>query len=1161
MKRISAVHWAILPALVLCLILGAGCSKSSRAKDLLADANRDFQATNYDKAEFEYESVLRLTRGNPVAVRQLGFIYFEEGRTLMVPYLKQALIQNPSNTEVQLKMAEIYGSFRDPTNISKSLNLLESVLHADPGNEQALTLLAEMAPTNEVSNVVQRLETQIREGGKGAAACRAALGWIDLRMTNFADAAREFQQASALDPKLASPYLGQANLCLLKTNTIGYGEALKTAAELSPIRSSTRIKYAEFKLKIGAEEVAKEVSRDSTQTNAWATNAKVLESKEIVRDITGKAPDYIPAWLWQMNLAFEEGDYRECKTNIDKILARDNLNLEAMLKLGQVAMAERDRPKAVSVLQHLNDVYQTAPEVKYYLAQAYLMNNEKQKALASLNEALALKPNYSPAVLKLADLDYGLGNVSDAVTRLLNLTKNHPEDTQAQLKLAEIYLALKQPARALAVYQYLDNQLDKMFGENGETPEAKGLHAEILRLMGVAYYTQGDSPKALESFENSLKHEATYLPALQEIASLDILEKNYGKAHERMDRAMDQDPKEKERSIWQGHIYRLQGDIYQNEGNTKEAEAAYCKAIDLNPDLSVAYWNLAELYQHSGQDQQALDRLNALLAKSTNDVKNTNERRSLVKTLMTIGEIHQAARRYGQASEAYEKILAVNPNSLAALNNLAYVDSEYLNKVDDALQLATRARKINPTDPHLADTMGWILYKKHEYDLALTAIQESADKQPGDPEVEMHLGMAHYMLGEEKPARLYLQQALSSKADFPDKELAQRCLDILDIDPGKATQEQVQKLQKLVKENAQDPVPLSHLAAIQEQQGKAQEAADSLQALLKINPNDSSAMIRLARLYANQLNDPRQALELAKKAHGLASDDASASALLGELVYQRGDYAWALSLLQDAAPRVSDQPSFFYHLALAYYAMGRTTEADKAMTKAVQQGDSPANLEQAEQFQAMRAAVKDPVLAQASSAQVQEILAKDPNYVPALMVSALLDERGGAPDKAVQTYQKVLTLYSAFTPGMRELAILYSRSKNQGDLDKAYNLAEGARAALPDDLELARVLGVLACNRGECQESILLLKEYTDKFSDDGEAFCYLGMDYYTNKQQDLCKPALEHALNLNIAEPLNGQARAILKKLNESPPVAPRTSAKPPTLPVSDTPQAQEKT
>jgi len=1077
----SLWRWPGVLALALCLILSAGCSKAAKAKRLLASADAHFQAKKYDAAEIEYKSVLSLSLLNPVAIRQLGFIYFEEGRSLIAfRYLKEALKQDPKNTEVELKMAELYGGGGE---MKESAELLGAVLHADPGNEHALALLAESAPTNELANVVQRLETQLREGGQGEAACHSALGWIDLRLQKLSEAEQEFKQASELDAKLASPYLGQVGLYTIRKDIKGMDQAFKTAAELSPIRSSIRLKYAEFKMQTGAEE----------------------EGKQMVREITRQAPDYVPAWLFLMKAAFAEHQYDECKTNIDSVLARDNLNYDAMLQSGLLALTQRDGPKAVAALKRLSEVYRSSPQVKYNLAQAYLLVNDRPKAVTSLNEALGLNHDYAPASLLLAELDYRSGNLSESATLLSESIKNHPEDGPARMALAETYLAQDQPERALEVYA----KAAQLFPKNPEVPFR----------MGMVYQKEGDSTKARAALEKSLELAPGYVPTLQELNRLDIAEKHFEAAHRRMARVMEQNPKAAEPLIFEG-------DIYRGEGQTNQAESAYAKAIELNPEISAAYLSLAQLYLQSKQEQRALERLGALVAKHTNDLP----------TLMMIGFIHQAAHQYEQSRDAYQKALAIDSsssNSFFALNNLAYVDSEYLGKLDEALQLASKARQLRPYDPHAADTLGWILFKKHEYAHALSVIQESAEKQPNDPEVEMHLGLAHYMMGEEKPARVCLEQALASHVEFPDKDMARRHLEVLEIDPAKATPEVIQKLQSLVKEDPTDPVPLSRLAAIEELHGEVKKAADSLQALLSINPQDWSAMVRLSRLYADheQVKDAHKALKLATKAHELApSDDGSASALLGELVYQDGDYPWALSLLDEAAHRSPDQPSLFYHLALAYYAVGRTADADQAMAKAVQQQDSPSNLEHARQFIALRGALTDP--AQASSAQVEQILAKEPNNVPALMVSALLAERQGQADEAEKRCQKALTIYPLFAPAMKQLAMLYSRGQNASDLDKAYEWAQKAIVSMPDDLELAKTLGLLAYQRKEYNSSMLFLRQYADGSGADGEAFYYLGMDYFELKKTNTCREALKKALDLHLADPLKGKAQGILNQL-----------------------------
>ena len=118
-----------LLALALCLAMTAGCTKAAKARRLLSAAGRDFEAKRYDAAELEYESVLRLSRLNPVAIRQLGLLYYEDGRPEAFVYLKKALEQDPKNSQVQLRLAELYGA---SGGFSNALELLEPLGAASP---------------------------------------------------------------------------------------------------------------------------------------------------------------------------------------------------------------------------------------------------------------------------------------------------------------------------------------------------------------------------------------------------------------------------------------------------------------------------------------------------------------------------------------------------------------------------------------------------------------------------------------------------------------------------------------------------------------------------------------------------------------------------------------------------------------------------------------------------------------------------------------------------------------------------------------------------------------------------------------------------------------------------------------------------------------------
>ncbi|PYM63872.1 MAG: hypothetical protein DMD79_07485, partial [Candidatus Rokuibacteriota bacterium] len=95
---------------------------------------------------------------------------------------------------------------------------------------------------------------------------------------------------------------------------------------------------------------------------------------------------------------------------------------------------------------------------------------------------------------------------------------------------------------------------------------------------------------------------------------------------------------------------------------------------------------------------------------------------------------------------------------------------------DKALQLAQLAKEVAPDDPHISDTLGWILYKRGVYQQALTLLQEAATKLPDNPAVQYHLGVTAAKTGDRQLAKKVLSQAVGSPGSFPWKDDAKRAL-------------------------------------------------------------------------------------------------------------------------------------------------------------------------------------------------------------------------------------------------------------------------------------------------------------------------------------------------------------------------------------------------
>jgi tetratricopeptide (TPR) repeat protein len=1101
----ARLSFSLLIALSLLAGGSSGCTKQARKNRYLSRAAHDFETERYDRAEVEYLGVLRIAPTEPVAMTRLGLIYYAEGKLPQAcAYLQKGLELHAENLDARAKLGQTLFSLRS---FNEAREEAGRILDKQPGNEDALLLLAGTAfTTNQLQETLRRFEA-LPPAVRATAAYHVARSSISFLELDQGQAELELRQAIALDPKSSTAYMGLGDLYLARGAVKEAEAALKMAADLAPLRSPVRLRYADFRLRNGAVDAA----------------------RDMVQEITKKAPDYVPAWVFLAQLAFAQQRYPDCDSLLKMTLLRDPINLDALMLKGGLLLAQGDTTNAITQFQRILGIgiYKRVPQVEYRLAFAQVQAGAAAAAAQILSQTLAHEPDFADAILLLANLKIRTGESASAVVSLRKLIQQQPQIPQAHLLLASAYLAQKNPDEAAAVYR----RMEELFPKSPEVPQ----------LLGIVLAQQKNRAEARKAFEKSLEISPAYLPALENLVDLDLLEKQYAAAKERVQKQMEKDPSAAGPWLLIAKIAMTEAMGYNPEepagaavstraklqfsdnpaarGELDRAESALVRAISLDPNLSTSYLLLARLYLATNKHQQALDRLNAFLSKTNN-----------VAALMQLGMIQDEMKHYEAAKDAYEKLLVVNPRFSPALNNLAYLYSERFQQLGKAYQMAEKARQLLPYDPSTADTLGWILYKRGEYSRALGMLEESAEKLPGEPEVRFHLGMTHYMLGEEDAARAQLEIGVQSTKEFSGKDEGRRCLEILALDVRTAGAVEVNRLEKRLQEAPNDPVAFSRLGAIQERDRAFAKAAETYQQGLKKNPQNPQFMLHLARLYSHQLKRPAEALELAKAAHSLAPEDAQVTRTLGQLVYRARDYTWAASLLEEAARKLPADPEISHDLAWAYYSLGRIAEAQASMQAAVQAGPPSAFTDDGKRFLTMVAACGEAVQAEALAAEARRVLAQDPNYAPALMISAASEEKQGSYLEAARVYERVLAQYPAFVPALKNLAQLYF--EHLGDDQKAFELGAEARRASPKDPDIAKTLGLLAFRRGDFGRSAQLLDESARQRTTDAELQYYLGMAFYRLKDGARSKVALERALNLNVRAQLADEATRAIKEL-----------------------------
>ncbi|MBA2271162.1 MAG: tetratricopeptide repeat protein [Chthoniobacterales bacterium] len=788
-------------------------------------------------------------------------------------------------------------------------------------------------------------------------------------------------------------------------------------------------------------------------------------------------------------------NYEQSLAHVKHMLAQDPDNVEALLVQAQLWLATGETKKAVEQLEQLDQKYAGVPVIKYQLARAHLQNNNAAQATLVLEQAVAANPEHTEAVATLAELYIRMAKPQPAINLLEKLYKGEPANAQVRRLLADAYRNAGRLDDAVAIFQAQIKSVPNF--------------AEPHFFLGILFRDQKKPDEAREAFTKASELEPDNPGPIEQLVELDIAEARFDAAMERVQRQIQKNP-----SSAPAHF--LQAKVYIAQQQRDAAESALLKAIELDPNLEVAYRLLIANYIAAAKLPEAASRLEEILSKSPNNAN----------ALQTLGMIYSEMKVYDKAREAYEKVLALQPSAALALNNLAYIYSEQPNQLERAQELASRARNIAPAEPHVAGTLGWILFKKGDYQQALGLLRESAEKLPDSALAQYHFGLAASMMGDTEAARVALERAVSSTTDFKGKDDAQRRLSLLQ--PADGREISIAELEVIIKEQPDDLQALVRLAEQYEKQGEHVRAAEVFNKAFQLNPRLLSVVLKIAQLNAGPLQNPERALEFAKKARELAPADPNVAGMLGEIAFKADNFPWAYSLLQESARQRADDPQVLASFAEACYSVGRVAEAVETMQRVLKTNPNAVIAESAQLFLDFVRLEADPSALTTAEAHVRQVLQNKPDYLPAIMAQAGIDAQRDV-SVASARYEAILRRYPDFAPAQKRLAALYVQ--DPGKSERAYALATSARRTLPDDPELAPVLARLSYQRKEYRRVIQLLQESERSKPLEALSLFYLGMSQFQTNQKPAGRLSLEKALAGGLPEAETAESSRVLEK------------------------------
>jgi len=437
-------------------------------------------------------------------------------------------------------------------------------------------------------------------------------------------------------------------------------------------------------------------------------------------------------------LLLEKGDVQGAKKQLSRSVSLRKDQLAAAFQRVAEIISSRKGVSAVqkiAVMKSIADQYPKEADAQYSLAYVALLADDAGTALAAVNKALTMRPDWQEAALiKLSLLE-------------------EKKDLPALKKFASDFL--------------------------GKYPQSRQFRVAYAR----ALITSDDLKEATRQFKQVLKYEPDSAEAALAVGLLALDSEDYDEAEKYLLKVLELDDTQDQAQLYLGQVAEARkqydkaikwyGAVKKPElqmearlrligamANKGDVDGAL-KLLDATPAFDreqriQVYLSRENILRQAGRDKEALEVLNKALKEYPADPDLLYSRGLIAANLHDI-ELAETDLR---------EVLKLEPDNAHAMNALGYTLAESTDRYDEARQLITRALELRPGDPFILDSLGWVEYKLGNTDQAIELLRK-AMKEKYDPEIAAHLSEALYSKGDRKAAKALLTKAL---ADDPKHE-------------------------------------------------------------------------------------------------------------------------------------------------------------------------------------------------------------------------------------------------------------------------------------------------------------------------------------------------------------------------------------------------------
>ncbi|MGM8226773.1 tetratricopeptide repeat protein [Cellvibrio sp. ARAG 10.3] len=390
-----------------------------------------------------------------------------------------------------------------------------------------------------------------------------------------------------------------------------------------------------------------------------------------------------------------------------------------------------DDERAVLLQKYLDQLV-THPKDEQLLVGAGILLQQQEKldeALGYAQAALTQKPNSIPAAILEANLLHQLQRDEEAIARMTALLEQYPDNIRLRLQYARI---LTHHDLGLAQEQF------EILAEQSPND------GDLLLSLGIIALERKDTETAVIAFEKLL---------------------------------------DRDQHVSTAHYYL--GRLAEDRKDTETALIHYLQ-VEPGNDFLPATINLLNIMISSGDLLSATEHMKRILHRFPDQAGGLNliHAQTLIKhnyldageavlnralkttpaeeqsnLLFTRAMLHDQRNHLAAAEEDLRTVLAREPDNAAALNALGYILTDKTTRFEEARELLVKAYTLNPDDPAIIDSVGWLHYRTGNYPEALIYLRRAYAAYQ-DAEIAAHLGEVLWVIGEKDEARQIWEDAL-----------------------------------------------------------------------------------------------------------------------------------------------------------------------------------------------------------------------------------------------------------------------------------------------------------------------------------------------------------------------------------------------------------------